>query len=403
MENEKLVPLLRFGEFKEDWKKQHLSELLDFKNGINASKEAYGSGYKFINVLDIINNDFITHDDIIGSVEVSENEFNKNIVEYGDILFQRSSETRQEVGQSTVYLDKNEPATFGGFVIRGKKISDYDPAFLNFLLKSASARKEITSKSGGSTRYNIGQATLSEVVVLTPTEIEQQKIADFLTQTDKSLQLLQDKKTGLETYKKGVMQKLFSRELRFKDENGEDFPEWEEKSLKEISNVVMGQSPSSSSYNTEGLGVYLIQGNADISNRQSSPRQWTNNPTRECKPGDLLLTVRAPVGTIAKSIHNACIGRGVCAITNKKNSDIEYIYQYLLYFEPRWVSIEQGSTFTAVSGSDIKNLKLKTPSLTEQQKIANFLTQIDQKIEKTGKQIEEMEVFKKGLLQQMFV
>ncbi|MFO0268278.1 MAG: restriction endonuclease subunit S, partial [Cyclobacteriaceae bacterium] len=158
------VPKLRFKEFSGGWELKKLSQLLEFKNGINASKEQYGSGFKFINVLDILNNDFITHDLIIGSVDVDESVFEKYSVNYGDILFQRSSETREEVGTACVYLD-SKPATFGGFVIRGKKIGEYDPMFLNKLLKTDLSRNEITSKSGGSTRYNVGQETLSSVAL----------------------------------------------------------------------------------------------------------------------------------------------------------------------------------------------------------------------------------------------
>jgi hypothetical protein len=99
-------PQRRFKSFTDAWKVELLGELFTFKNGVNAEKEQYGSGYKFINVLDIIQNDFITHDVILGSVELSESDFKKNEVVYGDILFQRSSETREEVGQANAYLDK---------------------------------------------------------------------------------------------------------------------------------------------------------------------------------------------------------------------------------------------------------------------------------------------------------
>ncbi len=89
-----------------------------------------------------------TYDDIIGSVEITDKELEKNQVTYGDILFQRSSETREEVGQANVYLDKERSAVFGGFVIRGKKNVDYEPIFLNYLLKTWLVRKEITTRTG---------------------------------------------------------------------------------------------------------------------------------------------------------------------------------------------------------------------------------------------------------------
>ena len=99
------------------------------------------------------------------------------------------------------------------------------------------------------------------------------------------------------------------------------YGDWKNKTLKELSFITMGQSPDSKSYNQNGDGMLLIQGNADIENRITNPRQWTSEPTKECKIGDLILTVRAPVGAISKSKHNACIGRGVCSISNNSDSD----------------------------------------------------------------------------------
>ncbi len=254
------VPNLRFPGFEEEWKERKLSDFLKFKNGINASKESYGSGYKFINVLDIIENDFINHQNIIGAVKISEEVFNKNIVEYGDILFQRSSETREDVGQSNVYLDKEMPATFGGFVIRGKQIKDYNPLFLNYLLKTSPSRKEITSKSGGSTRYNIGQETLSSVGIIT-TEIEEQaKIASFLSSIEGRIQTQNKIIEDYKLFKKGMMQKLFKQEIKFKDGEGNDYPEWKIKFLKEFFDFHRGSNLSKNDITNEGSNYCIHYG-----------------------------------------------------------------------------------------------------------------------------------------------
>jgi len=175
---------------------------------------------------------------------------------------------------------------------------------------------------------------------------------------------------------------------------------WITSNLGEITHITMGQSPSSSSYNEEGIGNYLIQGNADIKNRKSLPRQWTTEPTKLCEDGDILMTVRAPVGAIAKSMHNACIGRGVCSI-KPKNVDKEFIYQFLLSYESKWKSLEQGSTFTAVNGVDIKTIQILLPPLPEQQKIAEILSTVDDKIEIIDQQITETQELKKGLMQRL--
>ena len=202
------VPKLRFKEFTDEWEKIKLKEILEFKNGINASKEQYGKGTKFINVLDILNNDFITYDNIIGKVDIDEKTLDKYSVNYGDILFQRSSETREEVGMANVYLD-DKTATFGGFVIRGKKIANYVPTFINKVLKTDLARNEITSKSGGSIRYNVGQDILNEVQIVIPNLQEQQKIADFLSTIDTKIEKISDELENLKEFKKGLLQQMF--------------------------------------------------------------------------------------------------------------------------------------------------------------------------------------------------
>lgn len=266
-------------------------------------------------------------------------------------------------------------------------------------------------------KYNTGTAQPklnSEVcrkikLVFPPTLPEQRKIADFLSTVDEKIRLLTAKKEKLETYKKGVMQKLFPKagqtnpELRFKRPDGSAFPDWEERRLGEVVNITMGQSPDSKSYNDQAIGLPLIQGNADIKGRNSAPRQFTNEPTKECRVGDLILTVRAPVGYISKSSHHACLGRGVCSISNKPTTVLEFIYQFLLDYERKWVRLEQGSTFTAVSGSDIKSIKLRVPFIEEQRIIASFLGSVDKRIEMSQSEIDQMKDFKKGLLQQMFV
>ena len=178
--------------------------------------------------------------------------------------------------------------------------------------------------------------------------------------------------------------------------------EWTTDNLNSISNLNMGQSPNSSSYNEDEIGIPLIQGNADIINRKSKPRQWTTEPTKLCDDGDLIMTVRAPVGYISKSIHNACIGRGVCSIKPKENNSIEFIYQFLLGYEKDWRRLEQGSTFTAVNSNDIKSIKLSFPSLLEQQKIADFLTAVDKRIELLEKKKTLLETYKKGVMKKIF-
>ena len=116
------------------WQEVPISRLLSFQNGINASSDKYGKGIKYISVTDILNNNYITYECIKGLVDIDHKTLNNYSVTYGDILFQRSSDVQEDIGQSNVYLDKDNAATFGGFVIRGKKIGDYNPLFFNYML-----------------------------------------------------------------------------------------------------------------------------------------------------------------------------------------------------------------------------------------------------------------------------
>lgn len=221
-----LVPTLRFSEFNTPWNIEKLGYFYTFKNGVNADKEQYGKGTKFINVLDVLQPNPITSDSIKGKVEVDDKILKKNAVTCGNLLFQRSSETREEVGTSNVYLG-DRTVTFGGFVIRGTPVQQVNPIYMNYLLKSSKARKEIVTKSGGSTRYNVGQETLSSVnIIVSDKDEEQQKIANFLSSIDTKISQLTEKHRLLKEYKKGIMQQIFSQKIRFKDDEGNAFPEW---------------------------------------------------------------------------------------------------------------------------------------------------------------------------------
>ncbi|MEM1324546.1 MAG: restriction endonuclease subunit S [Bacteroidota bacterium] len=399
------VPALRFSEFEEVWKEVLLKGLMTFKNGVNASKEDYGKGYKFINVLDIIENDFIDYESIRGFVDVTEDVFKKNVVEYGDVLFQRSSETREEVGQANVYLDKNRNATFGGFVIRGKRAGEYIPSFMNYLLKSAAARKEITSKSGGSTRYNVSQSTLSNVKVILPTLPEQQKIANFLTAADKRIELVQQQVMQWQAYKKGIMQQLFSQAIRFRDEDGEVFGDWEEKRLGEIGEFFSGGTPTSSmkEYYTGDI-PFIKSGEISSSNTE----QYINKKALEdssakmvCR-GDLLMAIYgATSGQVAISKLEGAINQAVVCI--RGGFDSIFLFSYFEFNRSRltrkYLQGGQGN----LSSKILKSISVSFPSEQEQQKISSFLTAIDERINLLEQQVEQLQIWKKGLLQQMLV
>lgn len=184
--------------------------------------------------------------------------------------------------------------------------------------------------------------------------------------------------------------------LRFKEFS----EEWESKKLGDICEIIMGQSPSSSCYNENNIGLPLIQGKADIKDRKTLPRIYTSDITKICDVGDIIMSVRAPVGYISKSSQKSCIGRGVCGIKAKQNR--EFIYQFLIGYEDKWDKISQGSTFESINRNDIDNTKISIPSLQEQEKIAFFLSLIDDKINLQSEKVKYLKDYKKGLMQKIF-
>ncbi|WP_444147158.1 type I restriction endonuclease subunit R, EcoR124 family, partial [Blautia stercoris] len=172
------------------WEQRKLGNVLKFQNGFNGSKERYGTGTKLISVMDILNDDFITYESIRGLADVTEEEKERFSVDFGDVLFQRSSENVEDAGRTNVYLDRKR-AVFGGFVIRGKKNSDYQPEFMRYVLDTKMIRKQITTKAQGAQHINVSQETLQDVLFCLPSKEEQIRIGNYFRNLDNLITLHQ--------------------------------------------------------------------------------------------------------------------------------------------------------------------------------------------------------------------
>lgn len=381
------MPTLRFPEFSGVWKERRLGDLFTFKNGVNADKSMYGRGRKFINVMDVISDAPIYHDSIIGSVDISDREFAKNEVQYGDILFQRSSETREEVGQSNVYLD-TKPATFGGFVIRGRPSVKLDPLYLDSLLKTQAVRKDVTSRSGGSTRYNIGQDSLEAVTVfIPPTLNEQRRISSFLDRVDARKRLLDRQRKALTSYKAAVMQRIFSQQLRFKQADGSSYPDWCEKRLGDVLTIGGGRDYkhlSQGSIPVYGTGGYM-----------TSVDEWLYDGESVCigRKG----TINSPIFLTGKFWTVDTL------FYTHSFKDVIPRYVFAVFQRINWLKYSEASGVPSLSKSIIENILIAVPSLGEQQAISEYLTAIDQKLELVSARSKAMRVLKKTLLKKMFL
>jgi type I restriction enzyme S subunit len=225
---------------------------------------------------------------------------------------------------------------------------------------------------------------------------EQRAIAEALGDMDDLISTLEKLIAKKRNIKQAVMQQLLTGKTRLHGFSGE----WEVKSLGEVSVISMGQSPRSASYNRAGIGIPLVQGNADIENRRSIARVWTTQITKEGAKGDLLLTVRAPVGSVGRVSERCCLGRGVCSLSPRIDGD--FLFHALAYAEPNWKRLEQGSTFTSANSTQVSAFSMLIPArLDEQAAIAEVLTDMDEELSLLGKRLKKTRNIKQAMMQEL--
>lgn len=191
------------------------------------------------------------------------------------------------------------------------------------------------------------------------------------------------------------MEKSRKPKIRFKGYNDD----WEQRKLGEIVSIIMGQSPDGSTYSNEPSDYILVQGNADLLNGWVLPRIWTTQITKKADAGDLIMSVRAPAGSMGKTAYDAVIGRGVAAIKGN-----EFIYQLLVKMDEEgyWKTFSCGSTFESLSSDTIKNAEVCITLSAEQMQIGLFLKQLDNLITLHQRKLDKLINVKKSMLEKMF-
>lgn len=257
---------------------------------------------------------------------------------------------------------------------------------------------------------SLSASTIENIKYNIPKLEEQTKIANFLSNVDNIIEEQEGKVKDLEQYKKGMMQKIFKQEVRFKDENGVEYPEWEEKKLGNVANIIGGGTPSTgeSEYWDGNIQWFTP---TEIKNRKyisKSIRTITNdglkNSSAKLLPkGTILLSTRATLGEMAILENEATTNQGFQSLNIKEGFNNEFIYYLKDKIKKYCYKNSSGSTFLEISKSSLEKFKTKYPCLQEQTKIANFLCNIDNIIEEENKKLEDLKLWKKGLLQQMFV
>ena len=403
------IPQLRFNEFAEPWEEKRLGDIGSFKNGLNKDKNDFGFGYPFVNLMDVFGKSSISQPNL-GLVNANDKDLKLYNLKQGDVLFIRSSVKREGVGETTVVLEDLNNTVYSGFLIRfrdsKRALSLRYKAYCFFTLDF---RKKLLALSTTSANTNINQDSLCKIKIAIPSLPEQEKIAAFLGSVDERVSQLTKKKELLEKYKRGVMQKIFNQDIRFKDDNGNDFPNWQQKKLGEILKLTIREVPKPDKP-YEALGVR--------SHNKGTFHKFVEDPLTVAmdklylvKPNDLIVSItfawehaiavasdgdagrlvshRFPT-FIAKDSLNMSFFRSVVA--NKR-------FKYMLGL----ISPGGAGRNRVMSKKDFIKLKVTIPCLEEQNKIAEFLTALNDKLELAERELDKAHEFKKGLLQRMFV
>ena len=396
---------MRFPEFREEWEEHELSEYLDFKNGLNPKPNQFGKGIKFISVMDILNNAVITYDCIRASVSVSEEDMSAFSVQKGDILFQRSSETLEDVGRANVYVD-DIPAVFGGFVIRGKQKTNYNPLFFKYLLSSPLARKRIIRMGAGAQHFNIGQEGLSKVKLPFACIDEQNKIAKILYLLDKRISLQNKIIDSLQTLIKGLNDSLY-----------ELYGNGITTSFAELGHSYSGLSGKTA--NDFGTGkpfiTYLNVYSNNIINENDYQYVRISEGEKQnvVKYGDVLFTLSSEtpeevgIGSVFLGkeevlLNSFCFG---IHIENEEQVYSPYLSYYVSStpFRKFIYPFAQGSTRFNLCKADFEKASIKLPLLENQKHIYAILNSIAEKIETEEMMFEKYLIQKQYLLRQMFM
>ena len=373
-------------------------DLLSFQNGINGTPEQYGKGIKYISVGDILNNDYITYDKIAGSIDINQETLKNYSVTYGDILFQRSSEIKEDIGRTNVYLDKNHTATFGGFVIRGKKIGDYNPTFFNYLLKSPSSRQSIVRLGAGAQHYNIGQENIKTLNFCFPDEEEQQKIANLFSKIDERIQTQIKIISDYNSLKRGITQCIFNTSQQYSSVHLKVI-------LKEISRKNKNRDNNNILSVSNSLG-FIKQSeqfeDREIASSDTSNYKIVNKNEYAYNPA------RINVGSIARLQNFDCgIVSPMYTIFTIDISKITYEYFDLFLqsstFQKQLSQKLEGSVRQCLTFASMQNILIKLPPLETQIEISGKMKFIDSKIKLESDYLNLLQSEKNYLLKNLFI
>lgn len=399
-----------------EWKRYKLSELYEMSSGISSTKEQAGHGSPFLSFSVVFNNYFLP-DSLIDLMDTTVGEKQKYSINEGDIFLTRTSETVDELAMSSVALKDYPEASFSGFLKRLRPVDKtiVYPKFMAFYLRSPLFRRTIINNTVMTLRASFNEAMFSYLEIMIPDFETQKKIGDFLYSLEKKKQINNHINQELETMAKTLYDYWFVQ-FDFPDQNGKPYkssggkmiynpelkreiPEgWGVEKLENVANITMGQSPKGSSYNEAGEGIMFFQGSTDFGWRFPVARQYTTEPSRMAEEDDILLSVRAPVGTLNIADTRCCIGRGLAAINSKVGAN-SYIFNVMQDFKKLFDMINSvGTTFGSITKDDLYLLQLVYPPTELLMEFDQLVKSFDREIKNRSRQNQELTQLRDWLL-----
>ena len=412
MTENKDVPKMRFSGFDSNWKRTKLSDFTKIERGKFSPRPRnnpiyYGGNIPFVQTGDVVHS-------------------KGRISKYSQTLNEKGLSVSKKFEKGTILITIAANIGFSGILetdmacpdsLIGVTCNDYNHnIFLQYLFEIEQPKMDYLAVAAA--QKNINLEFLSPYKFTIPSLPEQQKIASFLNAVDEKLQQLKKKKVLLEGYKKGVMQKIFSQELRFKDANGNKYPDWEEKKLGEVDIYISDGNygelyPKASEMKQSGIP--FVRAN----NIKNLRLVWNDMgyidaelhsvlTSGHLKTDDILVTTRGDIGMVAivsEDFNGANINAQICLLRVGQELNAYFLLQFLgsVNGKKQFKQLQTGSALKQLPKGNLRKIKLKKPFIEEQQKIANFLSSLDSKIDSVSIQIKNTKAFKKGLLQQMFV
>ena len=412
--------MTELGPIPKDWEVKRLGELLEFKNGYNTDASNFGKGVPFASVLDALSDRPATSKSILGRVVATRKAEDEFSLTYGDLIFTRSSETLEDVGRSNVYVDRCQGAIFGGFVIRGRPIFEFDSVFLNYLLKDGAHRIRVYSQGAGAQHYNIGQTGLGRVSVTLPPFPEQRKIAAALSDVDEmiaALEKLIEKKRKIKT---GAMQRLLTGKTRLPGFKGA----WVEKRLGEAFEFHSNNTFSRASM-IEGRGqIYnihygdvLIRYGAVLDCNKTAIPSLDDAASSVCKrdflkDGDVIIADTAEDETVGKAVEVINVGDRLIAsglhTIFLRPKEGTFALGWLGYyvnstaFHDQLLPLITGIKVSSISKGSLMDTVLRCPpTLAEQKAIAKVLGDMDEEIAALEAELAKTRQLKQGMMQEL--